>query len=281
MKVFTVAMNGILILASLLVIALVFISVMPAITGGISVEEGEPLTVEADPSGIKVTGSFNIISEMPEDIGDFRVSVYAESESGSKVMLAEEKVTIVTGTSTPFVVDSMIPAPELILFVIEENSDSYGIELPLRVEVGCKYFHNFLKMDLKVEYDYALSETGSVTTDFKENSSREIYEITSAISGLEEESIISDFISGAQEIKIVIPGAGELNVLAVSESNSVSITVSVPETTSIMDELKKLVDSGMDAEIIIDEESYTLSEDRVDEIYEFMNDFIEELEGSQ
>ena len=250
MKAFTTVMKIAILLVTIALVAMLAISTIPLVTGGVNVETVEDMNITYNATAVEVNGKYTVVSSIDQDISDLVIEAYLLSRDGNarKDLVSVGPVTISKDNPrADIIIDESIPIAEVALFFVADNMDKEtpGLNLPVTIHIKGSYSSNLAGIDMKLVYNVPLSDTGmfsignTQTTVSGDISHAEIE--LSGIDGLAGELIPEN---GA-EFSMQLPDGKTLD-LEISKDAGGNITLAIGTTDETNVSIQDIIDTALD-----------------------------------
>lgn len=280
MKGFTTLMKIAIMAVTISLVAVLVISALPLVMGGVNVRTDEDLQVTPNGLSVDITGKYTVVSSIDQDISDLTLEAYLVSRDGS---MTKELIKIGPETidkdhpEVPLVIDASIPMAEVALFFVTDNMDNSepGLVLPVTVHVKGTYNSNLAGVDMSMVFNIPLSDTGSFTATAPTlTGSGEVSHAEVTLSGLSAGSMADQIMDalppGGTEFTMNF-GGKEL-IISIDKVGD-DITLDVGTGDEANDSIMSVINDVLDA--IKDNSTETVSFDVAGEHYEFSPSDIE------
>ena len=242
MKAFTSLMKLCITAVSIALVAMLVISALPIVMGGVDVQNEEPINLQVDGTYLHITGKYVVESSIEQDISDLVIEAYLVSKDKTQTMnlITVGPKTITKGQSVDIVLKEDIPMAELAVFFITDNMDNEeaGIKLPINIHVKGTYSNDLAGLDMNLVYEYEVSKTGQIKVDTSKAHKTAGGELSVAA------LTVTDVDS---QLKALIPDEAKFSISIGSGESKKDLNLSIDKAG---DDLALLVETGE-----IDEES--------------------------
>lgn len=263
MKAFTSLMKIAIAIVSITLTVMLVMQVYPLVSGGIDVQNEEDLSITLNGTKLEITGTYNVVSTIKQDISNLTIEAYVASHDGNQ---RKNLVTIDPFTINPdnpsklIVIDESIPIAELMVFFITDNmaKDGPGMVLPITIAISGSYSNNLAGIDMEMTYNVPISNTATIGLDetkYHETSDGELQSVGIKIGDIGLEGLLPDIgdVEGTFTFNF---GGHELNFEAglIGGDIGVGLFTGDPEA-SIQDEIQAILDiltEGADADLTLE-----------------------------
>lgn len=243
MKAFTTLMKLCIMAVSVALVAMLVISALPIVMGGVDVQNDEPINLQVDGTYLHISGKYTVESSIDQDISNLVIEAYLVSKDKTQTMslIKVGPESIVKGDKKEIVIDQDIPMAELAVFFITDNMDNNtpGIVLPINIHVAGTYSNNLAGLDMNLVYEYQVSETGQISINPSKTETTSDGEISKAALTI---------TSVDDELKALLPDDATFSVTIGTGPDAKSLDLSVDK---LGEDLELLVSTGdLDADSI-------------------------------
>jgi hypothetical protein len=228
MKAIHITAKILLKIASIALIAVLVVSVIPIVSGGISLDvKKAPTAAPVDEDTIRIDGSFAVGNDLMWDITDFSYSVKIKNDLFSAGEYSRNNVLIAKGGETEIGFEIDISMTELMLMAISGGLEPGGtigsMKIPLSLSIGGNYiqglvgFDVFLDLSVEMEGVSGSISYDSVTGKLEGSADFDVGDILSGVTGTFGAPITatnssgSKIVEGNVEVIILSDGSAELN----------------------------------------------------------------------
>ena len=213
MKAFTTVMKIAILLVTIALVAMLAISTIPLVTGGVNVETEEEVNITYDLAAVNVTGKYTVVSSIDQDISDLVIEAYLQSRdvNSRRDLVSVGPVTINKEHPKADIIIA-IPIAEVALFFVADNMDKEtpGLNLPVTIHVKGSYSSNLAGIDMRLVYNIPLSDTGGFSIgNTKTTESGDVSHAEISLTGID--GLASDLVpEGGAEFSVSLPGGKSL-----------------------------------------------------------------------
>ena len=222
MKAFTTLMKLCIMAVSIALVAMLVISALPIVMGGVDVQNEEPINLNVDGTYLHISGKYVVESSIDQDISDLVIEAYLISKDGSQTMslIKVGPVSIIKGQKVIIDLDNDIPMAEVAIFFVTDNMDNEdaGIVLPVNIHLKGTYSNNLAGLDMNLVYEYEVSETGRIAVNPAESQTTTDGEVSKAALTITD---VDD------ELKALIPDGASFSISIGSGSDTKTLDLDI------------------------------------------------------
>ena len=261
MKGFTTLMKIAIMCVTIALVAMLVVSAAPLVMGGVNIEKKQEISIENTGATLRITGEYDIVSEMDSEINGLLVEAYLQSRDGGerKMLVSVGPVDVTKDKPCKLVLDETLQIADLALFFVVDNMNSgkTGLELPVTLHIKGTYNGNLAAIDLKTVVNYPISDTGSISIDPSKTEKASDDHVSKAeikVSGVDMASAIGDIIPDDGAEFTVTIGGKELNLDVSKAGDDIALDIATGDLNAdsikaVVDEILKAVGDKSDDEI--------------------------------
>ena len=249
MKAFTTVMKIAILIVTIALVAMLAISTIPLVTGGVNVETEEEVNITYDLTAVNVTGKYTVVSSIDQDISDLVIEAYLQSRDGNsrRDLVSVGPVSInKDNPRADIIIDSTIPIAEVALFFVADNMDKEtpGLNLPVTIHVKGSYSSNLAGIDMRLVYNIPLSDTGGFSIgNTKTTASGDVSHAEISLTGID--GLASDLVPvGGAEFSVSLPGGKSLDLQVVKDGYDVKLVIGTDDEDNVS--IKDVIDAALD-----------------------------------
>ena len=252
MKAFTTVMKIAILIVTIALVAMLAISTIPLVTGGVNVEKVEEISINPNGATINITGHYNVVSSIDQDISDLVIEAYLLSRDGNvkKDLISVGPITInKENPNADIIIDSKIPIAEVALFFVTDNmnKETPGLSLPVTLHVKGSYSSNLAGIDMRLVYNIPLSDTGQFSIgNTKTTASGEVSHAEIELSGIAEGQMLDSLVpNGESSLSLELPG-GKAIEISIDKDSSGNVKLTLGTGDEDNDSIAALIEQTLD-----------------------------------
>lgn len=248
MKAFTTVMKIAILMVTIALVAMLVISVVPLVTGGVDVKTEEEANISYDLAEVQIKGRYAVVSSIDQDISDLVIEAYLQSRDGNSRSDLVSIGPVSINKENPkadIVIDSRIPIAEIALFFVADNMDkgTPGLNLPITIHVKGSYSNNLAGIDMKLVYNIPLSETGQFSIGTTKSTASGVSHAEINLTGIGGDAAAL-IPAGGAEFSIDLPDGKSLDLQVVKDGDDVKLIIGTDDDDNVS--IKDVIDTALE-----------------------------------